>query len=147
MKQIVVLVISLLLALVCSPITVSAENLDSEEKEIIIDRDINSAWKYSILSIKNNKATCKSDYHDYNPNNIYSIKVEQVLQKKVSTNVYSDVPNSSYEETAYYTDSISVTSYVNNLSSGTYRLKTKFTVTLTNNETETVTVYSVDKTT
>jgi hypothetical protein len=146
MKRILAVFLMSLLFLISNSVTISAENVESYENEKIVLRDQYEAWGDSRLIINSNKkATCKSDFFDNDLNNIYSIRVVQTLQKKVSSNSYSNVSGAQWTQTVY-TDHISMTNYKNNLSSGTYRLKSVFTVTLTNGSSEVITICSPDKT-
>lgn len=127
-------------------IVASCFNMSSFAYDTVIDdeivvMDITSAEKSSNLSIDyNNKATCNSIFSDIN-SNISKIKVVQTLEKHWAFGAFFTVNGANWERT-FYTDSLSMTNYKNNLENGTYRLKTEFTVTLVGNQTETITVYS-----
>jgi len=77
--------------------------------------------------------------------NIYSVKAIQTLEKHWAFGIFFAVDNANWEKTVY-TDNLSMTNYKYSLESGTYRLKTIFTVTLNNGSCETITVYSSEET-
>lgn len=140
-----VLSILVMFVIVASCFNMSSFAYDTVIDDEIIVMDITSAEKSSNLSIDyNNNATCNSIFSDIN-NNISMIKVVQTLEKHWAFGVFFAVNNASWERT-YYTDSLSMTNYKYNLDNGTYRLKTVFTVTLNNGNTETIAVYSAEKT-
>lgn len=139
MKKALALLLTLIISIPYFSVLSAAH--DTVINEEIIVMDITSAEKRSILSINaNNRATCNSFFSDIN-SNIYSIKANQTLEKHWAFGVFFAVDNANWERTVY-TDTLSMTNYKYNLDSGTYRLKTEFTVTLVGNQTETITVYS-----
>ncbi len=143
MKKALSLLLALIISVSCFSVLSTA--YDAEVGEEIILEDIASAVKRSNLSINaNNRATCTSVFSDIN-SNIYSIKAEQTLEKHWALGIFFAVDNASWEKTVY-TDNLSMTNYKYSLESGTYRLKTVFTVFLNNNQTETITVYSSEET-
>lgn len=93
------------------------------------------------LAISNREATCKSSLTGYY-NTTTSIIITQTLQKKNSNNAWDDVCNWS---TTIDNFKGSLTSTKSSLSSGTYRLKTVFTV-YAGSASETITKYSKNKT-
>lgn len=95
----------------------------------------------SDLSISGTTATCKSSATGYY-NTTTEISVQQYLQKKNSSNKWEDV--CSWHDTIY-NYSGSVTNKESSLSSGTYRLKTVFTV-YAGTASETIYAYSNEKT-
>lgn len=106
--------------------------------------DINGHVKYSTLSITNKTATCKSTYYS-SSNDCESITVVQTLEK-YSWLFFWDTLGSENTKTFYNTSNVSFTNYKYNLDSGTYRVKSVFTVKLKDGRSETVTVYSDEKT-
>lgn len=143
MRKVVSLLISLVVMVSC--LSVCASAYDTVNSENVIVRDIASAQKSSMLNIDgSNTANCKSSFVDSN-SNIYSVKAEQTLEKHWAFGVFFAVDGANWENTVY-TDNLSMTNYKNNLDSGTYRLKTVFTVTLIGGQTETIDVYSSEKT-
>ena len=136
-----VLSILVVFVIVASCFNMSSFAYDTVMDDEIIVMDIASAEKSSNLSINsNNKATCNSIFSDIN-SNIYKIRVVQTLEKHWAFGAFFAVDGANWERT-YYTDSLSMTNYKYSLDSGTYRLKTVFTVTLIGGRTETIDVYS-----
>lgn len=139
MRKIFVLALSLIISVFCLSTISSA--YDTALRDNIILEDINSSRKYSYLYIvSGNTAECTSIFRDYD-NNIQSVKAVQTLEKHWAFGIFFAVDNASWEKTVY-TDNLSMTNYKYSLDSGTYRLKTVFTVTLIGGQTETITVYS-----
>ena len=142
MKKVLAIMLSMLILLPYLVINSSAYDSIVEEKYEVAD--VNSAQKSSILIIdNNNKATCKSVFSDID-NNIYSIKVIQTLEKHWAFGIFLSVDDANWEKTVY-SDCVSFTNYKFSLGNGTYRLKTVFTVTMRNGQTETITVYSSEE--
>lgn len=114
---------------------------DTQIEGDVIVEDINSSIKSSKLYIQsNNTAQCTSMFEDFD-SNIYSVKAVQTLEKHWALGIFFAVDNASWEKTVY-TDNLSMTNYKYSLDSGTFRLKTVFTVVLNSNQTETITVFS-----
>ena len=105
--------------------------------------EISSFTKTSYLSITNGQATCKSSYSESNGNTA-SVKITQSLEKH-SFLWFWDTVGGEWT-TNSKKSSVSFTNYKSGLASGTYRVKSVFTVTTTSGQTETVTVYSAEKT-
>ncbi len=105
--------------------------------------DVGSFTKTSYLSITNGQATCKSSYSESNGNTA-SVKITQSLEKH-SFLWFWDTVGGEWT-TNSKKSSVSFTNYKSGLASGTYRVKSVFTVTTTSGQTETVTVYSAEKT-
>lgn len=105
--------------------------------------DVGSFTKTSYLSITNGQATCKSSYSESNVNTA-SVKITQSLEKH-SFLWFWDTVGGEWT-TNSKKSSVSFTNYKSGLASGTYRVKSVFTVTTTSGQTETVTVYSAEKT-
>lgn len=105
--------------------------------------DVGSFTKTSYLSITNGQATCKSSYSESNGNTA-SVKITQSLEKH-SFLWFWDTVGGEWT-TNSKKSSVSFTNYESGLASGTYRVKSVFTVTTTSGQTETVTVYSAEKT-
>lgn len=91
----------------------------------------------SHLTFSGNDATCKSTLNGYSGSTT-KIVIYQVLQVKNSSGNWDDV---CHWDNTYYTYAASMTNYRYNLPSGTYRLKSQFTV-YSGNSYETVTKYS-----
>ena len=102
--------------------------------------DISGHEKTSILSISNKTATCKSTYRS-SGNNIESITIVQTLEKN-SWFIFWGTIGDECTKTVYNTGDVSFINYKYNLDSGTYRVKSVFTVKLKDGRTETITVYS-----
>lgn len=108
--------------------------------------EITPYWSYtstcsSTLSISGKTATCTSKATGYSGTTT-KIVISQTLQKKTSSNSWSEVD--SWSET-YNSFVGTATNYSYNLSSGTYRLKSVFTV-YSGSKCETITKYSSEKT-
>lgn len=130
-------IISLMLVIVLSfgmVGTVSASNVSTY--------DINGHIKSSTLTISNKRAICVSSYQSTD-NDCSSITAVQTLEK-YSWLVFWDNVGDECTKTVN-TGNLSLTEYKDNLESGTYRVKTVFTVVLKDGKTETVTVYSDEK--
>lgn len=144
MKKIVSIALSMLMLSALPAVNASAAYVSTEPGQIIVVQDIYSVFKASILSINSSgTATCRSLLSDNNPN-IYSIRIDQTLQKK-SFGFFWSVDGASWSQTIYSCDA-SVTNYKSGLGNGTYRLKTVFTVTGWDGRSESVTVYSAERT-
>lgn len=116
--------------------TVSASNISI--------LDINGNIKSSTLDIDNKKATCKSQYRSVN-DDCSSITAVQTLEKH-SWWIFWDTVGDECTTTVTNQNSLSFTNYKDNLDSGTYRVKTVFTVVLKNGQSDTDTVYSSEET-
>lgn len=97
----------------------------------------------STLTTSGTTATCKSTAKGYY-NETTKIVFKQTLQKKNSSGGWDDVTNAVWTSTVYNYQG-STTNYKYSLSSGTYRLKTVFTV-YADTSYETITKYSKEKT-
>lgn len=105
--------------------------------------DISSAKKDSMLSISGTTATCFSKYLD--GVSVAKVTITQSLEKH--SFLWSwDTVGGSWSKTDTNAVSVTFTNTKSGLSSGTYRVKSVFTVTLQNGKTESVTVYSEEKT-
>lgn len=101
--------------------------------------DISSATKSSTLSISGTKATCFSKYLDGVA--VAKVTITQSLEKH--SFLWSwDTVGGSWTKTETNAVSVTFTNTKSGLTSGTYRVKSVFTVTLSNGTSETVTVYS-----
>lgn len=105
--------------------------------------DLGSDTKYSSLSISGKKATCKSVYSCFS-DDCASITAVQTLEKH-SWFVFWNTVGDKNETTVTNRNSLSFTNYKYALDSGTYRVKTVFTVVLKGGQSQTVTVYSDEK--
>lgn len=96
----------------------------------------------STLTTSGTTATCKSTAKGYY-NETTKIVFKQTLQKKNSSGGWNDVTNATWTSTVYNYQG-STTNHKYSLSSGTYRLKTVFTV-YAGTSYETITKYSSER--
>lgn len=130
MKKIVSVIMAMLMCLVCC-ISVFAET-----------RAVGSGKRSSVLSVSSSTATCTSTYTDVD-SSTSKIVITQSLQKQGLFWTWSTYAGEWTKTTNG--SSASLSNKVYNLESGTYRVKTVFTITGTNGETETITLYSAEK--
>lgn len=97
----------------------------------------------SLLYISSNAAECTSNCTG--TSDIVNISVEQTLQSFWGLWIWNDVDGASWTKTKSG-NSISLVSNKSGLTSGTYRVKSVFTLTSSSGETETITIYSEEKT-
>lgn len=97
----------------------------------------------NTLSISSNTAQCSSSCTS--SSEVVSISVEHTLQVFWGLWIWNDVDGASWSRTKSGS-SVSLVSSKSGLSSGTYRLKSVFTLTTSTGETETITIYSEEKT-
>ena len=142
MKRLFVAILVCALAITAMAVNVSAAYISNPS--VIVVQDVNGSRKHSVLTISSNNAKCTSTYVESNTQ-VRSIKVVQVLEKKNSNGTFTSVSGGTWTTTVY-SSTASVTSEKKSITSGTYRLKTVFTATLSNGTTETTTVYSSNKT-
>lgn len=95
----------------------------------------------SKLSISGTTATCNSSVNGI-PGTTTKIEIVQTLQKRTSSNSWSNV--ASWSGT-YNSVNASMTKYKYNLTSGTYRIKSEFAV-YSGSSHESTTKYSAEKT-
>lgn len=126
-----------------SGLSVSAAAYNDGSK-IVVVKDANGSSKISLLYIINREATCNSTYFE-SEKPVKSIKGVQTLEKKNSYGGYSSVSGATWTKTVN-SKSLQMNNTKSNLATGTYRLKTVFTATLSNGSTETTTVYSTVQT-
>lgn len=143
LKKSFALLLSAIMMLSCTGVSASAE-----AATYIANDGIATAYEYadiaeSMLYISSNAAECISSCTS--SSDIVQITVEQTLQKFWGLWVWNDVDGASWAETERGS-SISSVNTKSGLSSGTYRVKSVFTLTSSSGETETITVYSEEKT-
>lgn len=97
----------------------------------------------NILYISSNTAECTSVCTS--SSDVVSVSVEQTLQKFWGLWVWDNVDGASWTKSKSGS-SISLVNTKSGLSSGTYRVKSVFTLTSISGETETITIYSEEKT-
>ena len=95
----------------------------------------------SILAIVGTKATCRSTAAG---NTLKSITATQTIEKHWGLWIWNEVDGASWSKTVK-SSNLSMSNTKSGLDSGTYRLRTDFTVTSTSGSTETITVYSKEK--
>ena len=131
MKRIVSVITAIVMCFICS-VSAFAET-----------RSIGSATRTSTLTISSATATCYSMYRDAS-GSTSKVVITQSLQKQGLFWTWSTYAGEWTKTTNG--SSASLSNKVYNLESGTYRVKTVFNVTSTNGETETITLYSAEKT-
>ena len=129
-------------ALLCLalPVTANAEAvLAGVVAEEITPRYSDTITPKADLVISGSNATCSCSANG--TTDIKSISVVMTLEKSGLLGIYSAVSGAKWTKTASGR-SISLSGSVDNLSSGTYRVKAVFTVTMKDGSTETITEYS-----
>jgi len=141
LKRIVAMALTAVFLCMSFSVSVSAETTHS-----LIDVGVSLMYEIaytatSRLSISGQTAYCTSETDG---ENVVSITVEQTLEKYSGWLwIWNDVAN--WTKTTNQS-TISVSNTQSGLSSGTYRLKSVFTLTDSNGESETITIYSNEKT-
>ena len=118
----------------------SAKELNSADLSIVAPCYAIANNPVSQLSVSGTTAYCSSQVSGLS---VKSITAEQSLEKFWGLWVWNEV---DYWSESVNTTSIFMSNHKYNLESGTYRLKTVFTLTATNGKTETITVYSEEVT-
>ncbi len=95
----------------------------------------------STLSFSGSTATCTSRCTGASA---VSITAVQTLQKEGLFWIWGDVDDAEWTKTVNVA-TIGMTNTKSGLESGTYRVKTEFTLTNSDGETETITIYSTEK--
>lgn len=137
-KRFLLTFMSMTLAISVLSITVSAKNRQDNTVQPMYEI---ARSPQSVLTCIGSQATCCSDARGMNTS---SITATQTLQKR-QDNAWTAVDGASWTSTVS-TSSISIQNTKSGLASGTYRLKTVFNLTDKDGKTETVTVYSEEKT-
>ena len=142
-KKIMALVLSTVIIVSCLSVTSYAEDLSP----IIVEEDIpeyeNVRSLSNSLTISSTTAYCDSVCTGFN--NVVQITVTQTLQKFWGLWIWNDVSGASWQDTSM-TNEIDISTSKSDLSSGTYRLKSVFTLCTQNGQTETITIYSSENT-
>lgn len=139
-------VMAMVLAAVCLCLSFSV-SVSAQTTYSIIDAGVSPAYENeynptSRLSINGQTAYCTSKTDGVNA---VRITVKQTLEKYSGWLwIWNDVDGASWTKTVNLS-SISVSNTKSGLSSGTYRLKSVFTLTTSDGETETITVYSAER--
>ena len=127
----------------CTSMTVSAY---AETTSSFVNSGISPAYEIanetkSILSIIGQTAYCTSNTSGID---VVSITVEQTLQKQGFLWLWYGVDDGSWTTTVNKS-AVSVDNTKNGLTNGKYRLKSVFTLTDSTGKTETITIYSAEK--
>lgn len=139
MKKVFSLMLTLLMCFSLS-VTASAKALPNTAVQPYYET---ARTAISALSISGTTATCTSKLDGYS--NVTKIVAEQYLQKQGILWIWSTYDGAEWTKTVY-SNTLSMSNTKTGLSSGKYRLKTIFTLTDKNGKTETITVYSDEKT-
>lgn len=142
-KKIIALVFSAVIIGSCLSVVSYAEDLSP----IIVDEEKmqyeNVRSLCNSLTISSTTAYCDSICTGFN--NVVQISVVQTLQKFWGLWIWDDVNGASWQDTSM-TNEIDMSTSKSGLSSGTYRLKSVFTLRTQNGQTETITIYSSEET-
>lgn len=117
---------------------VSAADLSSGNIDIVEPAYAIANNPVSRVTISGTTATCYSSTRG----NATTISITQTLQVKKTT-VWSNVKDATWTKTVN-ANSITMRNFKYNLDSGTYRLKSEYTLTAKDGTTETITVYSLE---
>lgn len=117
---------------------VSAADLSSGNIDIVEPAYAIANNPVSRVTISGTTATCYSSTRG----NATTISITQTLQVKKTT-VWSNVKNATWTKTVN-ANSITMRNFKYDLDSGTYRLKSEYTLTAKDGTTETITVYSLE---
>ena len=126
-------------------VSVSAFAVD--ETQIVTDL-VSPAYEYAAktenyLTITSSTADCKSLCNGMA--GVTQITVEHTLEKHWGLWIWNEVDGASWTKTVY-SDTIRLSNTKSGLDSGTYRLKSVFTLKSSSGDTEKSTVYSDEKT-
>ena len=142
LKKVISMFISMLVLCLALSLPSYAEDLNTFEENEIVSEYAIGRDPVSLLAIKNGVASCVSATDGLN---CIQISVTQTLQKYSGWFwSWDDVPNANWSATVNM-NSISLTNSKSGLSSGTYRLMSVFTLTNSSGQTETITIYSGEK--
>lgn len=130
MKKIVVFIVLLLFTLTGSIVCYAADYQTY---------DVASARKICTLQVQSNDATCYSSYIDTSGDTV-TITITQSLEKKGLLWIWNTADGTWVKEVN--SNSASFTNLVENLDSGTYRVKTIFAIETKTGATEEITMYS-----
>ena len=131
--------------MLCSGVSISASAKEISE---IVEDEAAPAYE-SAFDVSNNlvisSGTAKCSSRCIGTGDAVKVSIEQTLQKFWGLWIWNDVDGASWTKTSNGT-SAAVEGTKSGLSSGTYRLKSVFTLTNLSGKTETVTIYSAEKT-
>ncbi len=139
-RKILLLIIPAVIMLSRFTVPASAQKIDVGGSTVLPMYEM-AKDPYSILDLFGKSATCTSNASG---SNVIHITLNQTLEK-LNGNSWCAVNGASWTESVN-SNTISVCNSKSDLDSGTYHLKTVFTFTDKNGKTETVTVYSSEKT-
>ena len=143
-KKCLAFLLSAFMMLSSTGISASAETTTSVSNEGIAPAYEYADTAKSLLSISANSAECTSTCIS-SSSNVVKVSVEQTLQVYWGLWVWNDVNGAKWSATNN-DNYISTVHTKSGLSSGTYRVKSVFTLTSSSGETETITIYSEEKT-
>ena len=126
----------------CFTLNAHAEQLDSYISDELVEEYAIASAISSNLSTTGTSATLTSTG---NGTNAVSITVEHTLQKFWGLWIWNDVDNATWSKTVNV-NTIRLSSSKSGLESGTYRVKSTFTMTNSSGQTEVITIYSNEKT-
>lgn len=138
MRKVISILMSLLMCFSLS-VTASEQTVSTSIVQPYYEKAVD-AW--SNLSISGTTATYKSDV--MGDSDVVKIVAEQYLQKQGFLWIWTTYDGAEWTKTTY-TNTLAMSNTKTGLSSGKYRLKTIFTLTDKQGETETITVYSDEK--
>lgn len=141
LKKFLVMVMIVVCCVNLFPMSASAENFDIFIEDEIIDEYQIAARIDSVLGISGNVATYVSSGNSVSG----TITVEHTLQKHWGLWIWDDVAGSTYSKSVNV-NFIDFCSTKSGLDSGTYRVKSTFMMTNSAGQTETITIYSSEKT-
>jgi hypothetical protein len=137
---------AIFLTAVCFCMSFSVSTIAETTDSFIID-EVSPAYEIaynstSSLTINDKMAYCISKAKG---NNVVSITVEQTLEKYSGWFAIWNVVDGAYWSKTFTQSTISFSNTKSGLASGTYRLKSVFTLTNSSGKTETITIYSQEK--
>ena len=138
-KKMIAVVLSFVISCIAFNSSAYAEELEPALEGEIISEYANASNVSSSLSISSSTAECRSICIGYSY--VTQISVTQTLQKFWGMWIWNDVDGASWQRTST-TNEVDISTSKSGLSSGTYRLKSVFTLRTQNGQTETITIYS-----
>lgn len=136
------LILSAVMMMSCVSVSASAESETAVSDDGIAIVSDYSKKETSELSISLGKATCTSICKGESA--VVNISVVQTLQKHRNFWTWDNVSGASWTSTSS-SKTLDVTNFKSDLESGTYRLKSVFTLTTSDGDTETITKYSEEQ--
>lgn len=141
LKKFWIMLLAMMIAVNALSLFASAEELQPYIDDEIIEEYQIANKVDTVLGITGSTATYTSDASG----NCVSITVTQTLQKHWGLWIWNDVNNSTYSKTVSRSF-IYLSSSKSGLDSGTYRVKSTFTMTNSSGQSETITIYSSEET-